>query len=185
MFEIERYPTFATMTSTITGELKTASFAEIMRAAFPCSSVTGAPKRAAMQHIAQVEREPRDFYTGSIGYLSPTRQGWWNVAIRTLQFEPDKPLARFDAGGGIVSDSTPEDEWSEILLKSRFLESASDDFALLETLRSGADAATVRAHLARLRSSAAAFGWTVDEEELRARIAAFGALPVRICCGCA
>jgi para-aminobenzoate synthetase / 4-amino-4-deoxychorismate lyase len=177
LFEIERYPTFATMTSTITGKLRSMSFDAVIRATFPCGSVTGAPKRAAMQHIERIENEPRGFYTGSIGYLSPKRQGWWNVAIRTLQFECGKPAARFDAGGGIVSDSTASGEWSELFLKSRFLEAAGDDFVLIETLRSGADSQVVEAHLARLTSSAEAFGWTIDHDDLLGRIRSFDSLP--------
>lgn len=176
MFEVERYPTFATMTSTIGASLGGASFADVIRATFPCGSVTGAPKRAAMQHIAALERGPRGFYTGSIGYLSPQRHGWWNVAIRTLQFAQDRPMGRFDAGGGIVSDSTPEGEWDEVLLKARFLEPAYEEFSILEALRSGSPAGTIAAHVDRLASSAERFGWSVDGEDLRTRIHRFDAL---------
>src|SRR5579872_5561224 len=172
LFEMERYPTFATMTSTIRGTMRTRSFAEILRATFPCGSVTGAPKRAAMQHIASVEGQPRGFYTGSIGYLSPQRRGWWNVPIRTLQFERDAPAGRFDAGGGIVSDSDPSDEWSEIFLKARFLAPAHDGFTILETLRCGPDASDAPAHTERLADSAQAFGWTIERDALLSQIRA-------------
>jgi para-aminobenzoate synthetase/4-amino-4-deoxychorismate lyase len=158
------------MTSTIAGTLARRSFEEIVRATFPCGSVTGAPKRAAMQHIAQAEREPRGFYTGSIGYLSPKRRGWWNVAIRTLQFVRGAASARFDAGGGIVSDSVAQSEWAEIFLKARFLEPAHRGFTLWETLRCGHAPSDAAAHVERLAASASAFGWTIERDVLLARL---------------
>ncbi len=170
LFDVERYPTFATMTSTISGASCHATFARIIEAAFPCGSVTGAPKRAAMQEIVRLERQSRGFYTGSIGYLSPERRGWWNVAIRTLQFDPEARTARFDAGGGIVSDSRAESEWHEILLKSRFLAEAWTAFCLIETFRCGSSDAIVAEHLGRLCTSAAAFGCTVDRAKVLDRL---------------
>lgn len=170
LFDVERYPTFATMTSTISGTLRRFSFEEIVRATFPCGSVTGAPKRAAMQHIARIEREPRGFYTGSIGYISPQRRGWWNVPIRTLQFERSAPAARFDAGGGIVSDSRAQDEWNEVFLKARFLAPAHKSFAVWETLRGGPEPSDASAHVERLASSAQRFGWSVERDALLARL---------------
>ncbi|HET9096744.1 MAG TPA: chorismate-binding protein [Candidatus Baltobacteraceae bacterium] len=173
LFEIERYPTFATMTSTVTGKLATNSFAQVVRAVFPCGSVTGAPKLAAMRHIAQVETQPRGFYTGSMGFLSPGRRGWWNVPIRTLQFERGAAAARFDAGGGIVSDSGAPDEWAEIFLKTRVLSPAHDGFTIWETLRGGPDPSDAGAHVERLAASAAKFGWTIERDLLLSRLRAF------------
>lgn len=156
LFEIERYPTFATMTSTVRATFDRAPrFAATILATFPCGSVTGAPKRAAVQHIAQAERFPRGFYTGAIGFLSPARQGWWNVPIRTLQLDARSGRGRLDVGGGIVWDSTAAAEWHEILLKSAFLRPAYEHFRLLETFSTGTGAA---AHWQRLERSAAAFG---------------------------
>jgi para-aminobenzoate synthetase/4-amino-4-deoxychorismate lyase len=123
-----------------------------------------------MQHIAGVEREPRGFYTGSIGYLSPKRRGWWNVAIRTLQFERGAATARFDAGGGIVSDSTANDEWEELFLKARFLAPAHRSFTIWETLRSGPAPSDAQAHIERLAASAAAFGWKIERDLLLAHL---------------
>jgi para-aminobenzoate synthetase / 4-amino-4-deoxychorismate lyase len=161
LFAIERYPTFATMTSTIVGELRDGiSFAEIVRATFPCGSVTGAPKRAAMRAIAHSERGGRGVYCGSIGFLSPQRRGWWNVAIRTAQIDQASGIGRFDAGGGIVADSKADEEWNEIRLKSRFLQPGN--FAILETFASDADDAALRAHLTRMRATARAFGVDFD-----------------------
>jgi len=168
LFSVERYPTFATMTSTISGTLgQETRLSEIFRATFPCGSVTGAPKRAAMAHIARFETQAREIYTGSIGYLTPQRRGWWNVAIRTMQIDRASGAGRLDAGGGIVSDSQAEDEWREVLLKTAFLKPALDAFACLETLRCGPNPSEVHAHLARLRDAAEHFGIAFDDSEVR------------------
>ncbi|HEV3154200.1 MAG TPA: bifunctional anthranilate synthase component I family protein/class IV aminotransferase [Candidatus Baltobacteraceae bacterium] len=172
LLDVERYPTFATMTSTIGGVLpRDTTFADVLRATFPCGSITGAPKRAAMQHIAHVERDPRGFYTGGIGFLSPRRRGWWNVAIRTLQIRDE--AARFDAGGGIVSDSQAGAEWHEIAVKSSFLNAASRDFSLIETFRAGPDPSDVQAHISRLLQSAALFDLAVDRGALEDAVRRF------------
>ncbi len=159
LFSIERYPTFATTTSTIAGTIRAAtSLLDVFRATFPCGSVTGAPKRAAVSHIEAYERRPRGAYCGSVGFLSPQRRGWWNVAIRTAQVDPVAGFGTFHVGSGIVSDSTARAEWDEILLKSRFLENPNAAFAVLETFASDAPAATKALHVARLQNSARAFG---------------------------
>ncbi len=130
LFEREKYPTFQTMTSTICGERKpNLPFTEIIRAMFPCGSVTGAPKRAAMAEIAAREHFPRDAYCGSLGYLLPNGDGEWNVAIRTAQFNTARGVGRLDLGGGIVADSQWADEWAELWLKGRFFR---DHFGLGE-----------------------------------------------------
>jgi anthranilate/para-aminobenzoate synthase component I len=140
---IECYPHYATMTSRIAGTVRHQTpLGEIFEAMFPCGSVTGAPKRSAMRFIAQYEAQARGVYCGSIGYLSPGRRGWWNVAIRTAQFDRLSGLGRFDAGGAIVADSQPAAEWKEISVKSSFLQngaassSSKAPFALLETFAS-------------------------------------------------
>ncbi|HZZ66277.1 MAG TPA: chorismate-binding protein [Candidatus Baltobacteraceae bacterium] len=169
LFEAEVYPTFATMTSTIRGRLRPRiTLEEIFRATFPCGSVTGAPKRAALQHIARTELYERGFYTGTIGFLSPRGEGWWNVPIRTLQIDVHRGRARYDAGGGIVSDSSAQQEWEEILLKSRVLLPATRSFALLETFC--ADGEHAGDHLTRLHASASAFGIQVDDTALSTRL---------------
>lgn len=109
---LEHYPTFLTMTSRICATLNPATtFEQIIDAMLPCGSITGAPKRAAIEEIARLETTPRGVYCGTIGYLSPERQGWWNVAIRTAQVEGTCGI--FHAGGGIVADSRADDEWNE------------------------------------------------------------------------
>ncbi len=166
--EVERYPSFATMTSRISGELRNGvALKDVFSATFPCGSVTGAPKRAAVATIAQTEDRPRDIYCGSIGFLSPQRRGWWNVAIRTAQCFPDGSM-RFDAGGGIVSDSSAPDEWNEIRIKTAFLRSHTQAPELRETFAAAAAPSIIDAHLARLHASAGRLDIPYDEQRIRA-----------------
>jgi para-aminobenzoate synthetase/4-amino-4-deoxychorismate lyase len=176
---VERYPTFATMTSTLRGELRAqASLRDIFAALFPCGSITGAPKRAAMATIERLEARPRGAYCGSVGFLAPERRGWWNVAIRTAQSHAG--VARFDAGGGIVSDSRAETEYAEIEVKRAFLHPFTSAPELWETLASDAGEATLDAHLARLARSAALFDITYDAAALRAAVPGAPAQPLLV-----
>ncbi|MGC8484879.1 MAG: chorismate-binding protein [Candidatus Baltobacteraceae bacterium] len=168
LLEIERYPTFATMTSTLRADLgRSPTLAEIFAATFPCASVTGAPKRAAMEYIARLEGGPREIYCGSIGYLAPERRGWWNVAIRTVQRDATSTCVR--VGGGILCDSRTADERSEIDTKLRFLREAAP-FELWETLASDASDSTIELHLQRLASAAQRLRITFDLDALRTSI---------------
>lgn len=120
LFSLERYPTFSTLTSTIGGVRKPdCGLREVFGALFPCGSVTGAPKYAAMRAIAELEPHARGAYCGTLGYLLPDGRGRWNVLIRTLQFEHRTGRGRLDLGGGIVADSQAGLEWQELLLKGR------------------------------------------------------------------
>lgn len=102
-FKVSRFGSVWQMTSTIQAQaLPHTSFADILRAAFPCGSITGAPKKMSMQIIESLEAEPRGLYTGSIGYLNPCSgglgfEGIFNVVIRTLSLKP------VSASDGIVS----------------------------------------------------------------------------------
>ena len=87
-----------------------------------CGSVTGAPKRRAMEILSSVERSKRGPYTGSIGFIDPAGRADWNIAIRTAVWQNGHVY--FGCGGGIVLDSDPEREYEEAMLKARsFLES--------------------------------------------------------------
>jgi len=90
--------------------------AELLRASFPPASVTGAPKVAALDVIAELESAARQAFTGAIGFASPTAGLELNVAIRT--FETDGRQLWLDVGGGIVADSDPADEAAEALSKA-------------------------------------------------------------------
>ena len=120
LFALEPYPQVWQMTSTISAEVGDCSLAELLAALFPCGSVTGAPKIAAMQHIRAHEIEDRGIYCGSIGWLAPNGDLSLNVAIRTLTLRDGQP-GRYGIGSGIVADSEPDAEWDECLWKARSL----------------------------------------------------------------
>jgi para-aminobenzoate synthetase component I len=120
LYQVETYATVHQMVSRITGELTPGtSFSGILRALFPCGSITGAPKIRAMEIIRELEPAPRGVYCGAVGWIAPDGTSSFNVAIRTLTLFPDG-RARFGVGGGIVHDSTPEGEYEEALWKARF-----------------------------------------------------------------
>lgn len=120
LFEIAKYRKLHQMTSTVTGEMDNrAPFIDIFSSLFPSGSVTGAPKIRAMRIIKELENEERRIYTGAIGYITPQRDMFFNVPIRTLLLEDG--AGEMGVGGGIVWDSTPKGEWDEGLLKARFL----------------------------------------------------------------
>lgn len=124
LFAMERYSTVHQMTSTIEGRLKgQPGFGDLMRALFPCGSVTGAPKIRAMEVIREVESAPRGVYCGAVGWMAPNGTADFSVAIRTLSIFDDGRLV-MNVGGGVVIDSTAEGEWEEALWKARFVKAA-------------------------------------------------------------
>jgi para-aminobenzoate synthetase/4-amino-4-deoxychorismate lyase len=113
----ESHPGVWHLVSTVTGTLRPgAGDRDLIRAAFPPGSVTGAPKVRALEIIDELETGPREAYTGAIGYRSPVAGLELNVAIRTFEFAPGK--AWIGAGGGIVADSDPAGEYAECLIKA-------------------------------------------------------------------
>jgi len=90
--------------------------AELVRACFPPGSVTGAPKLAAMEVIAELESTPRDVFTGAIGFVSPLAGLELSVAIRTFEVRGEE--ISLAVGGGIVADSEPADEAAECTVKA-------------------------------------------------------------------
>ena len=120
LFRVDSLSTVHQMISRVVGQLeRPARFDELMRALFPCGSVTGAPKIRAMQIIAELEPHPRGPYCGAIGWMAPDGRAAFNVAIRTLRLFPDGEIM-MNVGGGVVMDSTAEGEWEETLWKARF-----------------------------------------------------------------
>ena len=118
LFALESHPTVHHLVSTVTGELAEGADAfDLLRAAFPGGSVTGAPKIRAMQIIAELERAPRGLYCGAIGYVSTTGAMDFNIPIRTIVLRNGS--ATFHAGAGIVWDSDPAAEYEETLAKAR------------------------------------------------------------------
>ena len=183
LFEVEAHPTVWQMTSSVEAH-SDASLAGVLAALFPCASVTGAPKAAAMAAIAGLEESPRGVYTGAIGYVGPGRQARFGVAIRTLDVQAGSGAAEYGIGSGVVWDSAAEAEYEECLAKARVLLGA-EDFALIETLRWRTDTGywLLDAHCARLERSAAFFGWPAPDAaraHLLERARAFPARPQRV-----
>jgi para-aminobenzoate synthetase component 1 len=123
LFEVQSFPTLHHLVSTVTGELRPERCGvDAIQACFPCGSITGAPKIRAMQIIDELEPVRRGVAMGAIGYFGFNGDMDWNVAIRTITCENN--TAYFHVGGGIVADSTPQDEYSEMLLKAQALRAA-------------------------------------------------------------
>lgn len=122
LWEVERYETVLQMTSTVQSRLRTGvGVSDVLRAAFPCGSVTGAPKLRTMEIISELEESPRGVYTGSIGYVSPGPEAQFNVAIRTVTVDRETGLAEFGVGSGVTYDSNAGSEYEECRTKSRML----------------------------------------------------------------
>jgi para-aminobenzoate synthetase component 1 len=123
LFQIETFPTLHHGVSVVRGRLRANCDAlAAFGAAFPCGSITGAPKIRAMEILSQLETAPRGVSMGAIGYFGFDGNMEWSVAIRTATIR-DK-TATFNVGGGIVTDSQPQSEYDEMRLKARALWSA-------------------------------------------------------------
>ena len=179
-FKVSRFGSVWQMTSTIQAQaLPHISAADILRAAFPCGSITGAPKRMSMQIIESLEAEPRGLYTGSIGYLKPCAgglgfEGIFNVVIRTLSLKPvsdDLYHGVYGVGSGIVIDSDPAAEYRECGWKARFLNELRPAFGIFETMRvENRQCRLLDLHLGRLKTSAQALNLPLpDDCETRIR----------------
>ncbi len=178
LFAIEPYQTLFQMTSTVQARLKPeVGFPDVLRAAFPCGSITGAPKHHTMQLISGLETTPRGLYCGAIGWMdAPQGEALvgdfcLSVAIRTLTLGREaKGLrpARLGIGAGIVADSRAEDEFEESHLKARFLTGLDPGFALFETMLAVSEEGARPAirhldrHLARMALSASTLGFRFD-----------------------
>jgi len=169
LFKVETYPTLHTMVSTVTArKRKDAGVADILRALFPCGSVTGAPKIRAMEILRELETSPRGVYCGAIGHFAPDGSARFNVAIRTLTIRGNQ--GELGIGGGVVQDSRMASEYAECLLKARFFESVRKPLELIETLRwsePGDGFFRLASHLARMKLSAGTFAMPFDEVAVR------------------
>ncbi|MEM0952555.1 MAG: aminodeoxychorismate synthase component I [Pseudomonadota bacterium] len=112
LFELESYPAVHHLVSTVVGQLaEDRSSADLLRDSFPGGSITGAPKRRAMEIIRELEPEPRGPYCGSVFYLEPGGNMDSNIAIRSLVCEGG--AIRCWGGGGLVADSEVDREYEE------------------------------------------------------------------------
>jgi para-aminobenzoate synthetase/4-amino-4-deoxychorismate lyase len=124
LLKIEPHPGVWHLVSAVRGELaQQVTTGQVLGAAFPPGSVTGAPKISAQQGIAELEAEPRRAYTGSIGLVSPVAGADFNVIIRS--FELADGHLELGVGGGITVDSVPMREWYECLHKAAPLVAAA------------------------------------------------------------
>lgn len=170
LFEVERYPTVHQMVSTVTARLADGLDAiDALAALFPCGSITGAPKIRAMQVIGEVEGEPRNLYTGSIGRIDPDGDASFNVAIRTLSIDSEGGPATLGLGSGVVADSQVDEEWAECLAKGAFVTAGETGFDLIETMAFDPEAGILllERHLARMKASAQRFGFSFDRHGVR------------------
>ncbi len=172
---LERHPLLWQLTSAVTATTRPGtSLPDLFAALFPCASVTGAPKVAAMSLIADLERSPRGVYCGAVGFLPPRTGARFAVAIRTVVIDKLQQIAEYGSGGGITSDSSPRGEWEEISLKARSLTRATRETAahcpgLIETMRCSPALTPfpvrhLARHLGRLTSSASYFGLPLPDD---------------------
>jgi para-aminobenzoate synthetase/4-amino-4-deoxychorismate lyase len=172
-FAVETYPTVHQMVSTVRAQLAADRNAmDLVRALFPCGSITGAPKIRAMELIDEVERDARGPYCGAIGRVGANGDAAFNVAIRTLrltEIENSHGTAVLGVGSAIVADSEPLAELRECHVKAGFALRSAAGFDLIEAMRFDPDKgiALLELHLERIKASAAALGFAFDRHSAR------------------
>ncbi|MBC7701111.1 chorismate-binding protein [Aquabacterium sp.] len=172
LFDVQALPTVWQMTSTVQARTRVGlRLSDVFAALFPCGSITGAPKRRAMHHIAALEDAPRGVYCGAVGLMAPGGEVTFNVPIRTVVLRSGSQPgwdARCGIGSGITLDATAEAEASEWRHKQAFLRRAAQPFELLESLRlEDGHIPRLEAHLQRLTRTARHFGFPLDAEIVR------------------
>ncbi len=180
-FAIESYPTVHQMVSTVRAQLAPGRGAgDLVRAIFPCGSITGAPKIRAMELINQVERDGRGPYCGTIGRIDADGDAAFNVAIRTLRLTPienAQGTAVLGVGSAIVADSDPLAERRECEVKAGFARRSSPKLTapacdLIETMAFTPEEgiALLELHLERMKRSAKELGFEFDRHAARNQI---------------
>lgn len=177
-FAVESYPTVHQMVTTVRARLRPGrGAADMLRALFPCGSITGAPKIRAMELINAVERDARGPYCGAIGRIDAAGDAAFNVAIRTLRLTPGengRGKAVLGVGSAIVADSEALPEWRECLVKGGFVRLYAAGCDLIETMRFTPDDGIplLELHLERIRASADELGFAFDRHAVRNAIQA-------------
>ncbi len=187
MLRVERYGTVWQLTSDVEAVVAPeVTLTELLRALFPCGSVTGAPKARTTEVIAGLEGEARGVYCGAIGWVAPPDEpvrAQLSVGIRTAVVERATGRAGYGTGSGITWGSVAEDEEAELVAKTAVLLGRPSGEALLETLRHepGVGVLRLERHLRRLAWSAEVLGFAVDLDAVRARLAGLGSAgPARV-----
>lgn len=121
LFEIQSFGTVHQMVSTVRAVAAENDPVAIIRACFPMGSMTGAPKISAMKWIENLEDYRRGIYSGAMGYIGPDGNFDFNVVIRTAIIRTDTGRLYYPVGGAITSDSDPDSEWEETIVKARAL----------------------------------------------------------------
>lgn len=166
-YHIEKYESVYQLTSEIKGKLKTNKLSDIIKNLFPSGSITGAPKLRTMEIIHELEKVQRGIYTGLIGIFNKQRS-IANVAIRTIEIDNRTNTGELGIGSGIVWDSQPENEFEEVLLKSKFLTEPAKYFELLETmLYENGEIFLLYYHLKRINEASNYFLFLFDESALK------------------
>ena len=177
-FAVESYPTVHQMVTTVRARLQPGrGAADLLRALFPCGSITGAPKIRAMELINVVERDARGPYCGAIGRIDAAGDAAFNVAIRTLRLTPGengRGKAVLGVGSAIVADSEALPEWRECLVKGGFVRLYAAGCDLIETMRFTPEDGIplLELHLERIKASAAELGFAFDRHAVRNAIQA-------------
>jgi len=177
-FAVETYPTLHQMVSSVRARMQPGKgAADLIRALFPCGSITGAPKIRAMELIAEVERDARGAYCGAIGRIDGNGDAAFNVAIRTLrltEIENARGKAVLGVGSAVVADSDAMAEWREAIVKAGFARGQAASFDLIETMRFDPDEGVplLELHLERMKASAAELGLSFDRHAARNSIQA-------------
>ena len=184
LFRLERYETVWQLTSTVTASLPTdTGLVAILSALFPCGSITGAPKIAAMAVINELEADARGVYCGAIGVLAPDSaidapRLSVSVPIRTAVIDPVAHTFVYGAGGGITWSSDAQSEDAEVRTKAQILNRSKRTFDLLETML--LDAAGIRhaeLHLDRLSATADWFNRPMQRGDIEHALASLAAPP--------
>jgi len=127
MLALEKLEQVYHLVSTVTGTLREdVDHLTALEACFPGGSITGAPKKRAMEIITELEPEPRGLYTGAVGYIGFNGESQLNIPIRTLVREGDQ--LHYHVGAGIVADSKPSEEYEETIQKAKGIRLAIEKF---------------------------------------------------------
>ena len=180
LFEVKQHGQVLQMTSTVQAKPRAnLRIEDVLRAVFPCGSVTGAPKKRSMEIIQALEDQPRGWYCGALGWFDPNGDFAMSVPIRTLQMDhdPKSDSSSFvlGVGAGITIDSDADTEYQECQLKAAFLTSLPSGVGIFETIRfdRGSDLnriANWSKHLERLSSSARDLGIQFDDDALQSMV---------------